>query len=194
MLIIKHRINSIQDLMMVPNEFGVEFDLHFHLDTIYVGHDPYDLEIDFNTYLETCQNKFMAVNIKEEGIEELVLELLRKHGVENFFLFDLSFPSIVKLISRGESRVALRLSDFEDIRDIESFNGKAEWLWIDIFEDARFLSELNWRRLKSFKKCFVSPELHVSRDKLASLEIQNQMLEYVERMDAICTKNEDLWL
>jgi len=107
MLIIKHRVNSLVDLNLVPLNFGVELDLHFHQNQIFVGHDPGRLDHDFDSYLSQVQHRFLALNVKEEGIEELVLDCLHRHRIDKFFLFDLSFPSLIKLMNMEKKDLQL---------------------------------------------------------------------------------------
>jgi len=192
-LTIKHRINTLQSLRKVPQEYGVELDLHYSDGKVYVGHDPNDLGISFESYLSKYRHAFMAVNVKEEGIEDMVLETLQEYKIEDFFLFDLTFPSIFRLKSLGESRIAVRISDFENIRDFNLIRDKVQWLWIDVFQSAHFLEEFDWLQLIDFKKCFVSPELHLNRKSYVSNNIRKSMLQYIDKFDAVCTKDESLW-
>lgn len=193
MLILKHRINSIPQLHSVPRKYGVELDLHFYDGDIRVGHDPNGLETCFETYLSEYQHAFMAVNIKEEGIEDMVLDSLRRHQIVDFFLFDLTFPSIFRLMSSGESRIAVRISDFESVRDLNFIRNRVEWLWIDIFESAEFLDKLDWQEFVGFKKCLASPELHLNRKIEISNNLRDVVLPYMDELDAVCTKDESLW-
>lgn len=194
MLIIKHRVNSLPQLGLVPHEYGVELDLHFYDGKVRVGHDPDGLETCFETYLANYQHAFMAVNVKEEGIEDIVLDALRRHQIMDFFLFDLTFPAIFRLISSGESRIAVRVSDFESIRDFSLIRNRVQWLWMDIFESAKVLDQMDWQELESFKKCLVSPELHLNRKLENSNKIRHMVLPYIDKFDAVCTKDESLWM
>ena len=193
MLVINHRINSIEMLSAIPSSEGVEIDVSHSKGNIVVGHDPGDDTLLFDNFLQHYRHSLMAVNIKQEGIEHMVLKLLQKYSVEHFFLFDLSFPSLMRLMLQGESRLALRISDIETVRQISFFKGKIEWLWLDtFFEDGAWLSE-TLPQYDSFKKCFVSPELHPSRDyKIQELLIQ-QVLPIMSKFDAVCTKHSQRW-
>lgn len=193
MQVIQHRVNTIKELEAVPFKYGVEVDLHFNSSNVFVGHDPFDLTLTFSEFLSHYQHQIIAVNIKEEGIEDMVINCLNQNSVSNFFLFDLSFPSLMRLIKKGEKRIALRVSDFEDIRMIDSFARKVDWLWIDIFENSNFLREESWSKWKDFRKCLVSPELHVERDKVSSENIFRDVSGYKNRIEAICTKSPNRW-
>lgn len=194
MLVIKHRINSLHSLQNVSTDFGIEVDLHYYDSDLYIGHDPWNLETTFDTFLAGYQHKFMAINVKQEGIETMILQSLKKYHIKDFFLFDVSFPSLMRLLKTGERRFALRISDFEQIKDIGFFQNKVEWIWLDVFQDNGYLDDSFFSSLESFKKCIVSPELHIDRDKSHSLRIRESLLPIVRHFQAVCTKDEYLWL
>ena len=121
MLIIKHRVNTILELDQTPVEFGVELDVHYDSGNIFVGHEPNDREIKFSNYLSRYRHSILAVNIKQEGIEKEVIDILEHYQIKNYFLFDLSFPSLVNQVQNGQSNIALRISDYEEVRRVSYF-------------------------------------------------------------------------
>jgi hypothetical protein len=188
MLLIRHRINTIEELASVPNEYGIEFDVREGPVDIVVTHDPWTSGPLFDTFLANCRHAFYIVNIKCEGIEDRVLTLLREHNIENFFLLDCSFPSIVRLSRLGETRTAIRVSEYEGLDTAFAMTKRAQWIWVDVFSKIPVTkSELEALRNSGYKLCFVSPELQRQPEKIA---------EYAwirDYMDAICTKVPDQW-
>ena len=193
MLIIKHRVNSVEELRLVPRHYGVEVDVHYYDSTVVVGHDPQQNTVSFDSYLLEFEHSFLAVNIKQEGIEKTVLAHLKDHDISNFFLFDLTFPSLMRTMMTGERRLALRISDFEDVKNLSFFKGKVDWVWIDIFQDPVYLEKTDWSTLSSFKKCLVSPELHILREYAISQNIKGNLSAHIDKFEAICTKDPFFW-
>ena len=157
MLKVAHRINTLQELELVPSSIGIEFDVREGQSGCIVTHDPWTESVPLDIFLHHCHHAFYIVNIKCEGIEPTVLALLNAHSITNFFLLDCSFPMIRKLIQQGESRIAVRLSEYEHLPVIRGF---VQWIWIDVFSKLPVTAN-ECKRLHSlgFKLCLVSSEL-----------------------------------
>lgn len=179
MLIIRHRINTIEEF--VPPEYGIEFDVR---DGLIVTHDHRGNGPHLDEFLKHHQHQaFYIVNIKCEGIEKEVFELLSKYNITNFFLLDCSFPMIVKLTNQGERRIAVRYSEFESIETVLSMKGKVDWVWVDCF--TRLPDGIERLVKEGFKLCFVSPEL----------QGRSGITDYTKQyMHAVCTKIPEQWL
>jgi hypothetical protein len=186
MKICAHRVNTIQQLQETPPEYGIEFDVREYPLGVLVTHDPWTPGVDLRTFLTHCRHAFYIVNIKCEGIEPTVLEILRSFQIENFFLLDCSFPMIVKLRKMGETRVALRLSEYESVQTTTALT---QWIWVDVFTKIP-VTEADCARLKElgYKLCFVSPEL---QGRPEDLEQYKQQIG--NRMDMVCTKKPATW-
>ena len=80
---------------------------------------------------------------------------------------DSSFPMIKLLTSEGESKVAIRYSEFEGLDTIMNMKGKLDWVWVDCFTKLPIDNE-SYKLLKSagFKICLVSPELQGQGEKI----------------------------
>jgi hypothetical protein len=187
MQIVQHRINTLKQLAAVPSSLGIEFDVREGPSyTCVVTHDPWTDGPDLDTFLSKCNHAFYIVNIKCEGIEHLVLELLRKYKIVNFFLLDCSFPMIRLLSALGERRTAIRLSEFEQF---EMMAGIADWVWVDVFHrlpiDRSMCDQLHEL---GYKICLVSPELQKQSEKLE--EYKNRIYDCI---DMICTKRPEAW-
>ena len=132
--------------------------------------------------------------MKEEGLERHLISLMVEKGITNYFFLDQSFPFLVKTANSGETRCAVRVSEFESVETALSLGGKIDWVWLDCF--TKFpIGIADYRALKNvgFKLCLVSPELQ-GRDADSEIaEMANFMRENQMVMDAVCTKRPDLW-
>lgn len=160
MLFIAHRINSIELLKQVPYEYGVEIDLR---DTpegdLILRHDPFTNKNDESTtmFIDWCRyynHAILICNIKSEGIEWKVKEILNKFNIKSYFFLDSSIPMIMKLIKSGEDNIAIRYSEVE--HDVSFFIGKCKWLWVDCFTK---YPEIQNEYKTVFKICIVGPTL-----------------------------------
>jgi len=177
--IIRHRINTIEQLALVPLHQGIEFDVREGANGIVVTHDPWTPGVRFEEFLRHVRHAICIVNIKCEGIEYEALRLLKEAGIESFFFLDCSFPMIVKLTRMGERRVAVRVSEYEATDTALALSGLVDWIWLDSFAclpTARMCDDL---RSAGFKVCLVSPELQGRAE---------DGLHLRPHVDAVCTK------
>lgn len=196
---IAHRINTLEELAKIPQEYGIEIDIR---DSLKVVHDPFMPGIDLEELLKQYKHKFIILNIKSERIEYAILDLLEKYQIKDYFFLDSSFPMIYKLTSCSDKdndneknrNVAIRFSEYE--RSIMEMKGRCDWIWVDSFNDVLSLNKKDYQIFKEagFKFCFVSPELHgypvETIEKFAKTMIADGMVP-----DMICTKvyNIHLW-
>ena len=195
MIKIIHRVNTLEQLTACDISFGVEMDLHAYGDRLVVHHDALTTGPQLSEWLAAFRHRFVIFNIKEEGIENLVRLAAAKAGIENYFFLDLSFPSLIKMIRKGERRVAVRVSEYEPITGALNLAGQADWVWMDLFK-GWFLSETEYLLIKEagFKICLVSPELHGDgRGESEIRELREIMTLKGIKIDAVCTKRPDLW-
>ena len=115
---IAHRINTIEELLSLPNHYGVEIDLRDRGDRIILQHDPFKEGESFEEYLSHYKHKTLILNIKSERIEFKILELLKKYNIQNYFFLDSSFPMIYTLSEQGETNIAARFSEFESLESL----------------------------------------------------------------------------
>lgn len=195
MNIIAHRRNTIPELQDTDPKYGIEVDIRSRGTDLIIHHDPFEDGALFDQWLDHFQHGTLILNIKEEGLETCLLERMKLRGIEDFFFLDQSFPFLVKTSRFGESRCAVRVSEFESIDTALTLAGKVEWVWIDCF--SRFpLDELQIQKLReaAFKLVVVSPELH---DLSRSTEIPRMKALFKNinfSPDAVCTKLMDAWL
>ena len=195
MLKILHRINDPKKLAAINPEFGVEMDIHAFGSRLVVHHDAMKTGPGLEEWLDSYSHKFCIFNIKEEGVEELVRDMVLDRGINDFFMLDLSFPALFKMIRSGESRVAIRVSEYEAVYSALTLAGLVDWVWLDVFRGFP-INKVDFDALKTagFQLCLVSPELHGGNrtsDEIAPMKAR--LLEQEICIDAVCTKAPDLW-
>jgi len=192
--LIAHRINTSAGLAQTPVNYGIEVDIRSHGDRLIIHHDPYVPGEDFLDWIAAYRHGTLILNIKEEGLEARLIEVMKHHGIEDYFFLDQSFPFLVKWSKLGERRCAVRVSEFESIETALTLGGKVEWVWVDCF--TRFpLFGRDASRLKEagFKLCLVSPELQGRNAETEIAGLRELLLHEGIKPDAVCTKRMDLW-
>jgi len=194
MKLISHRRNTIKELNETPIKYGVEIDIRSWGDELIINHDPFVKGESLDAWISEYRHGTLILNVKEEGLEARLIELMRSSGIEDYFFLDQSFPFLVKWAKTGEQRCAVRISEFESIETVLTLSGKVKWVWVDCFTRFPLRNDDAKRLMASdFKLCLVSPELQ-GRD--GAVEIPQLAMLLVERgiqADAICTKRPDLW-
>lgn len=197
MEIIRHRRNTLAELRATPSEYGVEVDIRsdVHEQRLIIHHDPLQPGEAFEPWLAEYRHGTLILNVKEEGLESRLLGMMSAAGIERFFFLDQSFPFLWKTARTGESRCAVRVSEFESIETALALAGLVQWVWVDCF--TRFpLTAADVQRLKAarFKLCIVSPELQGRDPELEVPALRAQLQTLGTELDAVCTKVPERWL
>ena len=205
--IILHRVNSIKDLERA-NNYGIEVDVRYHDNELILSHDPFHNSKDVDK-LENVVEKYInknngiiILNVKTEGIEERCIELMNKFNYSNWFFLDISMPYFIKYSNISNNSIiknftpnnlAVRFSEFEPIEYALSFKDKVRWVWIDCFKNLPLNIECYEKlKLANFKLCLVAPELQ-KHDVERTKEFQDIIKKNNFIIDAVCTKNPNLW-
>lgn len=194
MNLIAHRKNTLASLRETPSKYGIEVDIRTFGDELVVHHDPFVRGDSFEAWLNAYHHGTLILNVKEEGLEARLIDLMKQRGITDYFFLDQSFPFLVRWSRLGERRCAVRVSEFESVETALQLSGKVDWVWVDCFthfplqhEDATRLQNAG------FKLCLVSPELQ-GRDATTEIPALHALLnERSIRADAICTKQPGLW-
>lgn len=143
--------------------FGTETDFRDRDGQLVIAHDlpgsdALPAEEFFKIFERHDLSLPLAINIKADGLQHLLKAAFLRHGVRDYFLFDMSVPDAVFSIKQG-LRVFTRHSDVEPT---PSFYKQAAGIWMDAFYDDSWLTPKTIEsHLKSDKDvCLVSPELH----------------------------------
>jgi hypothetical protein len=186
-MLIAHRINTLDQLKHLPSDMPIEFDVRESDYECTVRHDAFTPGESLISLLPYLKTRLCIVNVKCEGLEHYILKLFRLYSIESFFFLDCSIPMIHKLTRGGESRIAVRWSEYEGIESVKAWAGKVQWVWVDCFtkypltkQTAEELQELG------FKLCLVSPELQ-GRDTDIEPYCED-LLKLGVHPDAVCTK------
>lgn len=152
-----HRVNTIEKLRSIPSQYGAEIDLRAHGSQLYLHHDAFSQGDLFEDYLNEYQHGLLILNIKESGIEDEVLRLVRSKGLRNFFLLDVEFPYLFRAAQAGERAIAARYSETEPLEAVDPFKEMIDWVWVDTMTQLPFKKNLKdrWPQLKT---CLVCPE------------------------------------
>lgn len=170
MLIIIHRVNTIETLKELPNSYGVEIDVRGYGNQMLLTHDPIDdpsKHDELEAYLRVFADKnmeFVVFNMKEAGYEQRVIDLAAQYGIpkEKYFLLDVEFPYLYRATRKeGIREIAVRYSEAEPIEAVEAqiVNGRPllDWVWIDT-NTMLPLNDTIVKKLSPFKTCLVCPE------------------------------------
>ena len=191
MLLIEHRVNTVEHLQRVPQNRGVEVDVRDYDGDLRMVHDPFTTGESLEDLLSAYRHAFVIFNVKCDGLEGKILDLVRKYHIMNYFFLDVASPTLVSLVNRGIHQVAVRFSEYEPIEIAQAFAGKVDWVWVDCFTHLPLNPDV-YRYLKEhFRICLVSPELqkyprgmiHSFREQLRGMPI-----------DAVCTDYCADWL
>ena len=206
MIIVDHRRNTLEQLQATPPEFGIEVDLRNHGQDIIVTHDPFITDgVTLEEWLKHYNHRFLIANVKEEGMEERLRQLFGQRSIDDFFILDESFPFIRKWALQGESRFAVRVSEFESPQtalrlaaNLAEQGKKVDWVWVDTFTGAPIeASVVAGLRAAGYKLCYVSPELHHIPDPTSWERRVASFINALDKStepDMICTKQTAQWL
>lgn len=192
MLVIDHRINTVEALVRVPSHRGVEIDLRYAGKQVVLNHEPFGNGEPFEIFLRHYRHRFFVLNVKNEGIEHEVIRLVNAYGIEEYFLLDLSFPALYKLACAGNRHLAIRFSEAEPVEACLAVKGMVDWVWVDCFTRLP-LTAASYRELRPhFKLCLVSPEVQGHPESDIWI-YQEQLRRDGIEIDAVCTDFPDRW-
>lgn len=143
--------------------FGIETDVRCFNGKLVIAHDipnGFEMTVEhfFDAYIKKGNDTILALNIKEDGLQDLLQECLVSYHVQHFFVFDMSIPDTLGYLRRSFP-LALRLSEYEKKNALYP---QVDYIWLDAFKDERWIKlEGLFTLLRDQKKiAIVSPELH----------------------------------
>ena len=184
MQIVAHRINTVERLRRLPTHWGVELDLRADGSELILNHDPFKGGERFVDYLAEYRHGLMVLNIKEAGIEDEVLRLVRARGITDCFLLDVEFPYLYRAARKGERAIAVRYSEDECIETVLKYKGRVDWVWIDTISRLP-LDPKVVEQLRGFKTCLVCPERWGRPQDIPTY--RKQLAELGLKIDAVMT-------
>ena len=155
-----------------------------------MNHEPFQNGEKLEDYLDEYQHGTLVLNIKEDGIEDDVLQLVRQRSqIKSYFLLDVEFPYLYRASRKGERDIAIRFSEDEGIETVKKYVGMVDWVWIDTNTRLPITSE-NKEILNQFKKCLVCPGRWHQGDKIN--DYLNIMFEIRITIDAVMTSTDNI--
>ena len=145
------------------NQFGIETDIRDYQGRLVVSHgiaNEHCMTVEnlFALYNTSGCRKTMALNVKADGLQDLLGELLDKYQISHYFMFDMSVPEQILYRDR-------HFSYYTRQSDVESrcvLYDQADGIWMDSFFDEEWLTASVMDAHLAEGKCIgiISPELH----------------------------------
>lgn len=146
----------------LQNGFGIETDFRDCNGRLMISHDPASVDsIDAEIFFDLC-NQYPnigphAINIKSDGLQNLLFPYFLSWSSDRYFVFDMSVPDTLGYFQKGINTFT-RVSEYEAFQD---FDGKASGVWLDSFYKEWYGGEQIKQYLALGKSvAIVSPELH----------------------------------
>lgn len=142
--------------------FGTETDIRDYKGELVISHDIADEKCILVKEMFEIYNKYdiklpLALNIKADGLQLKLKELLDKYKITNYFVFDMSVPDGLGYLKEN-IKVFTRESEYEKK---PSFYEDSNGIWLDEFQGHWINKESIEQHLKNNKEiCIVSPDLH----------------------------------
>lgn len=181
--------NSPQALRSaLEHGFGFESDLRDYCGELVISHNIADAlcqkaEKIFQWLREFNDQYCFAINIKADGMKELLVKDLERHQIKNYFTFDMSAPQMVEFCQQG----LVYFTRQSEIEPVPIMYKDAAGVWIDSFYDDDWITaELLDQHITCGKKvCIVSPDLH----KRPHLDFWMRLLRFDVNFDKVmlCT-------
>ncbi|OQS38637.1 hypothetical protein [Chromobacterium haemolyticum] len=142
---------------------GIETDVRDCNGTLVISHDApladkvFSLEALLLAYIESSTRPMLALNIKADGLQAQLLEMLEKYSIDNYFVFDMSVPDTLGY-QHLSMPFAARISEYEPSNVLAKTAG---WIWLDAFLNEWYDPAIIQHWLDQGKKvAVVSSELH----------------------------------
>ena len=184
----KNTIKAIQ--RAIDSGYGFETDFRDYGGKILISHNPpRGTEITahelFCAYQKSGSHEPLALNIKADGLQDLMADLLKKYGIDNYFFFDMSVCDTVIYVEK-KLKIASRLSEFEKEMP---FYKDSTTVWIDYFNsDGPTIQKVRDTLRDGKIACVVSPELH----NRSSSQMWSQLLPFKDEESLyLCTDKPD---
>ncbi len=173
--------------------FGLETDVRDHGGRLVISHDVPDdacppLDDVFDLIEAADAALPVALNVKADGLQDMLDAALDQRPLIGLFVFDMSVPDALIYLahrdcaSRAAYAVFTRFSEYERP---PSFEAQADGVWIDEFDGA-WLTSAEIEAFAAEKAvCVVSPELH-GREHLDAWQTYKEAPHFMEN-GLLCT-------
>ena len=169
--------------------FGTETDVRDFNGELVISHDiPNELVLSLETFFQlfnSYDNSLpLALNIKSDGLQEPLLNLIKEYNIENYFVFDMSIPDTLGYLKKNIN-IFTRQSEYEKN---PAFYEESKGVWLDEFNFNWITKEKIQNHLSNNKSvCIVSSELH-KRSSINQWEIFKEGFDIIHNNKVnICT-------
>jgi hypothetical protein len=148
--------NSPQSLSNAfTNGYAIETDVRDFQGKLVISHDPC-IDSSAQSFEELLgETHRIAINIKSDGLSDLIARNLDSIAASKSFIFDCSFPELLRYKRLGIPH-AMRISEYE-----KELPWNPDYVWLDAFDSDWWLEDLEAHELmKKIPTVVVSPELH----------------------------------
>lgn len=149
--------------MALEKGYGFESDVRDFNGELVISHNMADesspsAEEVFQWLAEKDDRYCFAINIKADGLKDLLMEYITRYQITNYFIFDMSIPQMIEYDEMG-LRYFTRQSEVESV---PCMYDQAAGVWIDGFWGMSWITEeLLKGHIENGKEvCIVSPDLH----------------------------------
>ena len=160
--------------------FGTETDLRDLLEALVVSHDPpavgaLPAEAIFHLHRELGAGVPLALNVKSDGLQSLLVPLLERFGGAHAFVFDVAVPDALAWLRAGVPT----FTRHSEVEPQPAYYNDAAGVWLDAFHGDWWDASAIGRHLDGGKRvCVVSPELHgrdprAAWDRLAAADFRS---------------------
>ncbi len=173
--------------------FGFETDVRDFGGRLVISHDIPDadcplLEDVLQSVTFDGVSRPIALNIKADGLQVILADILRQFQLDGVFVFDMSVPDSLAYFTQRDAvdrppyKVFTRFSEYEPQ---PAFLRQSDGVWLDTFKD-RWLTSARIEQFAAGKPvCVVSPELH-GRDHLDAWEMCKRVPSFMAN-GVLCT-------
>lgn len=156
--------------LALAHGYGIEVDIRDFKQELVVSHNPAadsSLKlVDLLTYYQNNKcSSCLAFNVKADGLQPLLRELLSQFSISHYFTFDMSIPNTL-MDASCNLKYFLRQSEYEpNPKSLLSLYSQATGIWVDQFQWDEDVFQKNLSSLINYLKeekkvCWVSAELH----------------------------------
>ena len=142
--------------------FGTETDIRDYQGELVISHDIANrncisIKLFFEIYNKYDNTLPLALNIKADGLQLKLKEILEEYNISNYFVFDMSVPDGLGYLKENLNFFT-RESEYESV---PSFYNEACGIWLDEFHGHWITKEVIEKHINNDKQiCIVSPDLH----------------------------------
>lgn len=159
--IIIHRVNTLEKLRQIPENYGVEFDVRTYKDKIILQHELFSDGELFEDFLDEVGDRFLLIDIKEEWLSRYLKPILAKKSKTNYLFLNASIPEIiVEGINKNNKSYILRSNNLENKVVPNDYSHFFKAIWVDTYFDMGLSrNKHNVLSLKGLKIIYTAPDI-----------------------------------